>query len=151
MSGPPTLHLVCGLPGSGKSTLAAQLEIEHRALRLTPDVWMSRIVGEGYDEARRAAVEAVQWDIAARALELGVNVVLENGFWRKAERLAYRDRAAALGARTVLHPLIVPKDELIRRLARRNANPPRHTFAVSSEDLSAWYEAFEPPEPGELA
>lgn len=150
MSGAPTLHLVCGLPGSGKSTLAARLEAEHRALRLTSDVWMARIVGDGYDEAARNAVEAVQWDIAARALELGLDVVLENGFWRRAERLAYRDRAASLGARTVLHALVVPKDELIRRLVLRNAALPPDTFAVSPQDLSDWYDAFEAPQADEL-
>lgn len=76
----PTLHLVCGLPGSGKTTLARALEQDLPALRLTPDEWMARIVGDGFDETKRAAVEAVQWDVAARALALGVDVVLENGF-----------------------------------------------------------------------
>src|SRR5258708_5633784 len=71
-----TLHLICGLPGSGKTTLAKQLERDLPALRLAPDEWMARIVGDGFDDAKRAAVEAVQWEIAARALSLGINVSL---------------------------------------------------------------------------
>lgn len=50
----PTLHLICGLPGSGKTTLAKQLEHDPPALRLAPDEWMARIVGDGYDEANAA-------------------------------------------------------------------------------------------------
>lgn len=60
-----------------QATLAKELEGKHSALSLTPDEWMARIVGNGYDEARRAAVEAAQWEIAARVLKLGVNVILD--------------------------------------------------------------------------
>src|SRR5438067_1710096 len=94
----PTLILICGLPGSGKTTLAVEIERERNALRLTPDEWMEAIVGDGYDEARRAAVEGVQWEIAARVLTLGLDVVLDWGFWSRAERDDYRARANALGA-----------------------------------------------------
>ncbi len=96
----PILHLICGLPGSGKTTLARRLERDLPALRLAPDEWMARIVGDGYDESKRAAVEAVQWEIAARALSLSVDVILENGFWSRSERDDFRARAAALGADT---------------------------------------------------
>jgi hypothetical protein len=75
-----TLFLLCGLPGSGKSTLAKKIERERPALRLTPDEWMERLVGHGYDEEKRSAIEALQWDIAQRALSLGIDVILESGF-----------------------------------------------------------------------
>src|SRR5260370_40596523 len=114
------LHLICGLPCSGKTTLAKELEGRLPGLRLAPDEWMAGIVGDGFDEAKRAAVEAVQWEIAARALSLGVTVILENGFWSRQERDGYRTRAAALGADAKLHFLDVSRDELLRRLALRN-------------------------------
>jgi hypothetical protein len=69
----PVLHLMCGLPCSGKTTLARSLERDLGALRLCPDEWMTRIVGDGRDEAKRATVEAVQWEVAARALTLGLD------------------------------------------------------------------------------
>ena len=90
MTALPTLHLVCGLPGSGKSTFAERLARDERALWLSPDLWMSRIVGDGYDEAKRAAVEALQWELAERLLVLGVDVILDNGFWSR--RTAGRSR-----------------------------------------------------------
>ncbi len=146
----PILHLICGLPGSGKTTLARRLERDLPALRLAPDEWMARIVGDGYDEAKRAAVEAVQWEIAARALGLGVDVILENGFWSRRERDDFRARAAALGADTKLHFLDVPRDELLRRLALRNAAVPPDAFRVNEAQLDLWSRSFEPPTPDEL-
>jgi predicted kinase len=146
----PVLHLICGLPGSGKTTLAKQLERDLPALRLAPDEWMARIVCDGYDEAKRAAVEAVQWEIAARALTLGVDVILENGFWSRNERNDFRARAAALGAETRLHFMDVARDELLRRLAMRNAALPPNTFRVSAAQLDQWSKSFEPPTADEL-
>jgi len=146
----PTLHLVCGLPGSGKTTLARRLERDLPALRLAPDEWMARIVGDGSDEAKRAAVEAEQWEIAARAINLGIDVILENGFWSRSERDDFRSRAAALGAKTRVHFLDVSRDELLRRLALRNTALPPDTFRVSDAQLETWSRCFEPPTPDEL-
>ena len=99
---PPTLFLMVGLPGSGKTTLAKQLAVEHKALRLTPDEWIPVLYGDGLGQAMldsvRDPVEAMQWQVAAQALALGVNVILDFGFWGRGERDEYRARAAALGA-----------------------------------------------------
>jgi len=146
----PTLHLICGLPGSGKTTLARRLEAELPALRLAADEWMARIVGDGYDQAKRTAVEAVQWEIAARVIILGVDVILENGFWSRRERDDFRSRAAALGAKTKLHFLDVGRDELSRRLAVRNAALPADTFRVTKDQIDMWSKHFERPSANEL-
>jgi predicted kinase len=146
----PVLHLICGLPGSGKTTLARQLEISLPALRLAPDEWMSRIVGDGFDDEKRAAVEAVQWDIAGRALSLGLTVILENGFWTRQDRDHFRSRAAALGAQIKIHFLDVPHAELSRRLAQRNLTLPPDTFRVNQSQLDSYWKMFEPPSPDEL-
>jgi predicted kinase len=146
----PTLHLICGLPGSGKSTLAKELEAKHPALRLTPDEWMDRIVGDGYNEEKRAVVQAIQWEIAQQALRLGVDVILENGFWTRTERDGFKATAATLGATTKLYFLDVPRDELVRRLKQRNENLPPHTFPVKESDLDHWITQFEAPMEDEL-
>ncbi len=146
----PTLHLMVGLPGSGKTTLAKKLEQELPAMRLTPDEWMARVVGDGYDEAKRAIVEAMLWDIAAQGLRLGIDVILDFGFWARVERDDYRARAAKLGADTKVHFLDVSLEALSKRLTLRNAALPSDTFHIEPTDLEAWSVLFEPPAADEL-
>ena len=150
LGGMPTLFLVCGLPGSGKTTAARELEREHNAVRLAPDEWMARIVRDGWDHERRDAVEKVQWQLAQRLLSLGQNVVLENGFWRRTEREAYRAAAAELGADSKLIYCTAPHDELKQRLLTRNADLPPDTFSVTPEQLDEMVPHFEPPGEDEL-
>jgi predicted kinase len=149
-----TLFLMCGLPGSGKTTLAKRLERERDALRLTPDEWIARLFGPTLTPPAldwcRDPVESVQWEVAERALRLGVNVVLDFGFWSHAEREEFRARAAALGAGSEVHFLDVPREELSARLAARNAEPPPGTFRVSEAQLDAWWKVFEAPTADEL-
>ena len=150
-----TLLLMCGLPGSGKTTLAKRLELERDALRLTPDEWIARLFGPTLTPPAldwcRDPVEAIQWEVAERALRLGVNVILDFGFWSRAEREEFRARAAALGAGSEVHFLDVPREELSVRVAERaGADPPPGTFRVTDAQLDAWWKVFEPPAEDEL-
>jgi predicted kinase len=149
-----TLHLVVGLPGAGKTTLAQRLERELPALRLTPDDWIRPLYGQELAPAQldavRDPVETVQWAIAARALELGVSVILDFGFWTRGERERFRTQAAELGAGSAVHALVLPEAELWARLQARNATRSPHTFRVSREQLGTWWALFEPPDADEL-
>jgi predicted kinase len=149
-----TLFLMCGLPGSGKTTLAKQIESERDALRLTPDEWIARLFGQSLTPPAldwcRDPVESVQWEVAARTLSLGINVILDFGFWSRTEREEFRARAAALGAGSEIYFLDVPRAELSARLAARNVELPPGTFHVTETQLDAWWQVFEPPTPDEL-
>ena len=154
MSGVATLHLMCGLPCSGKTTLAREIEVRRHALRLTPDEWIARLHGarlsdEALDMARDP-VEGALWDVAARVLALGVDVILDFGFWTRAERDQFRARAARMGVRSELHLAQAPEAELLRRLAVRNAALPEGTFRIDPARLRDWIGRFEPPDHGEL-
>jgi predicted kinase len=144
-----TLHLMVGLPCSGKTMLAKKLEHERSALRLTPDEWQIGLFGQDAKEsehnARHSFIEAMLWNIASRALELGMNVILDFGFWAQEEREDYRLRAKRLGASSEIHFLDVPEEELLRRLAIRNSQPSQESFHISEEAMKPWIEFFQKP------
>lgn len=149
-----TVFLICGLPGSGKTALANQLELSRPALRLSPDEWIAALLSDATDIAERdrlqSLVESLQWETARRVLVLGVDVVLEWGFWSREERARYRADAEALGARVELRYLAVERDELWARLSKRNATLPPGTFVVTEDQLGLWWSQFEAPTADEL-
>jgi predicted kinase len=106
---------------------------------------MIRLGSDGYDAATRAAVEAIQWEMAQQLLALGVSVILESGFWSRQERVEFRTRAAELGADSKLVFLDVSRDELARRIAQRNASVPSGFFVTDEADLDCWVALFESP------
>ena len=149
-----TLHLMVGLPCSGKTTLAKQIEQEHSALRLNIDEWHVRLFGQDAQapehDARHSLIEAMLWNIASRALELGTNVILDFGFWAREEREDYRSRAKHLGASSEVHYLDVSADELLRRLEERNSRPSQESFLISKEAMKPWIAFFQKPTLDEL-
>lgn len=149
-----TLHLMVGLPCSGKTTLARELETTCSALRLTPDEWQLRLFGQDAEDpehdARHSLIEALLWEVASRALVLGTNVILDYGFWAREEREDYRLRAKQLGASSEVHFLDVPPEELLRRLARRNAERSLTSFYIPEAMMQPWIGFFQKPTPDEL-
>jgi predicted kinase len=151
----PTLFLIGGLPGSGKTRLAKELEGSEKALRLCADEWLHLLAHNPADSTEmdrlRPIVHLQLWDLATRALEIGVNVSIERSFWTRELREEYRLRAQALdGVRVKLHVLEMGFEELWARLIERNANLPPGTFAVTRQDLERFWSWFEPPTKQEL-
>lgn len=149
-----TLHMMVGLPCSGKSTEARRLAKALPALLLSPDGWHLRLYGSDLDDRalhdiRHGTVEALQWDLAVQALSLGVDVILDYGFWAREEREDFRARARAAGAKTMLHPQEPPREELLRRLDARNANLPEGVFLIPRETMEGYMAVYQPIEADE--
>jgi predicted kinase len=156
-----TLHLIVGLPCSGKTTLARQLEAKYSALRLTTDEWHVRLFGHDYwddmteaeertHDSRHESVESIMWDVAARVLVLGVDVILDFGCWVRSERDEFRSRTRALGADFKIHFVDVPEEVLFERLKARNQMQAAETFFIPKAKLEEWIQIFEPPSSEEL-
>jgi predicted kinase len=144
------LYLICGMAGSGKTSVAKQLETSFSAIRFSPDEWIEIVIKDETDKMEldrlRAPIEALQWGIAKKLLQHGISVILENGFWSKEERLAYLAKAKEFGAAVELHYLNVPKDELWRRLQKRNEVASGDSFRVTEHELETWLSWFAPPD-----
>jgi predicted kinase len=149
-----TLFLIGGLPGAGKTTLARALEQSESALRLDADEWVLALAtnpADGEETARlRPIIHEQLWALAARALTLGTNVILERSFWTRQTRESYRLRAQVLGIRVELRLLEAGLEELWARLIERNANLPPGTFVVTRQELERFWSWFEPPTAAEL-
>jgi predicted kinase len=150
-----TLHLMVGLPCSGKTTLARQLQAELQALRLTPDEWQIALFGQDAEDPdhdrRHGIIEALMWNAAEQALRLGTSVILDFGFWTREERDDFRARAARLHVDFAIHYTPCPPDELLRRLAERNAFLPPGAFTIAEDALRGWIKQFEAPDDAELS
>ena len=144
-----------GLPCAGKTTLAKKLEIELKALRLTPDEWQRHLFGQDathpeHDE-RHSKIEELLWKVAVSALGLGTDVILDFGMWTRIERDDFRARAAALGATTHIHFLDASDEELFARLEVRNKGAADEITHIPPSMLKEWIPMFQAPDAEELA
>src|SRR5262245_19221938 len=97
----PILHLISGLPCAGKTTYAEQLKEERDAAHLCLDRWLITAYGRypvemvGYAEhARRVyALRELVWAAAAEFLRRGIDVILDDGFFRRHDRETHIARA----------------------------------------------------------
>jgi predicted kinase len=104
-----------------------------------------------WEEEARNRLEQALFDMALRVLALGTNVILDFGVWSRSEREDFRGRAAAIGARSELHFVDAPLDELIRRVHARNAALPPGTYPITEQEMREFATWLERPEEDEWA
>ncbi len=86
-----------------------------------------------------------------RFCRLGLSVILDFGLWARIERDEMRSVARGLGVGVELHYLVVPADELWRRIDARNSQPPWDCYPIHRADLDRWLPLFQAPDAAELA
>lgn len=122
------IHLVVGPVGAGKSTYAIALANETRALRLTLDDWMARLfrpdrpagdVMPWYVARAQRCVDQI-WEVTREATHRGVDVVLEIGLIRRADRDRFYCRVDAAALDLTVHVIEAARDVRRRRVVARN-------------------------------
>jgi predicted kinase len=146
----PTLFLTVGLPGTGKTTAARRIEVENEALRLTKDEWVKALYGHANPPSAQDVIEGRLIQIGLRALELGINVVIDYGLWGRDERSALRQAAADRGAMVEMRYFELTPAEQRTRVDQRQAEEPHTTWQMSDEELLDWAANIDIPTPGEL-
>jgi predicted kinase len=90
------------------------------------------------------------WRVAARALSLETNVILDFGFWAKEERDDFRSRARQLGARSEVIFMDVGEGELMKRVKIRNENLTNEIHYIPEDMMKTWIGFFQKPDINEL-
>ncbi len=141
--------MICGFVGAGKTTFARKLEEETGAVRITKDEWLVSIFGNNpakdtfkdYDDR----VTRLAIDFAFRLVAAGVDVIIDDFSWIKADRKEMRERILRAGAKPVLYFVDKPIEEMRRRVAERSKNPPADSFVISDELFSFYLDYWQPP------
>ena len=120
----PTAHLICGFIGSGKTTFACALEADRNAVRFTHDEWMVRLHGHNppadkFQEYYKQVSDLI-WADALAALTQGQDVILDFGFWKKADRDDARNKLA--GYDHELYLVVCDEETAWSRIEARNKN-----------------------------
>lgn len=149
----PINYMLCGLTGSGKTTYAKKLQRENPDLvRLSVDEIVFKLHGrygidypeDKYFDYYKPAVE----EFDRRLIDLLKNrrsVILDTGFWTKAERNKYKKLIEENGGEWRLIYFKISPKELAKRLEERNKRADANALTVTKEALNDFIARFEEP------
>jgi len=155
----PTTHLISGLPCSGKTTYAAALKADRNCVLFSLDRWLITAFGRysiadvGHEEHTRRvlACRELIWDSASELLRRDVDVILDDGFFLRENRIRYVQMSNALGASATIHYMDTPASAIRERLADRNAHLPPFNFHIDPATLEGFFRLYEIPTQSEGA
>lgn len=146
------VYLICGVICSGKSTLAREMARRQRAMVLSCDA-LTKALGDDLGKRHDAVAKRVQEYLKRQAAELvglGLDVILDWGFWRAADRSEITRFFDARGIAHEWHYIDVDQARLTRNIESRNAHPGKSDYIVDQGLLDKCLSAFEPPAPEEM-
>mgnify|MGYP003303386906 CR=1 FL=1 len=127
--------LICGKICSGKSTYAEQLRIQNNAVLLSTDEITLALFGQHCGDKHDDYVERTQNYLFNKSLELievGINVILDWGFWLKEERDYARGFYNSRNIEYEFHYIDISDETWKSRLKKRNSE-------IAAEETSAYY------------
>ena len=127
--------MTCGKICSGKSTYAQKLRVERNAVILSVDEITLALFPEGAGEMLDTYVERAEELLYRKTLEIivtGTNVILDWGFWTRAEREYARNFFGENGIHCELHYLKISDELWQERIEKRNG-------LIAEGKVSAYY------------
>ena len=116
--------LLCGKLCCGKTTYAEQLRAQNKAVLLSIDEVMLTIFGQYTGDKHDEYAARTKKYLFAKSLEIietGTTVILDWGFWRKAERDFTREFYTARKIECEFHYIDIADETWKARVAKRNA------------------------------
>jgi predicted kinase len=147
-----TVHLLFGPTGAGKTTYGRELAAERRAALFVLDEWMQTLFmmdapappALDWMLARVERTETQIWAVTRQLISLGTDVILELGFFTRAQRDRVRQLAADAAIEVVPHVLEVAREVRRERVRRRNQGST--TFSIEVDDATFdWAESYYEP------
>ena len=129
------IFLICGKICSGKSTYSEKLRKEHGAVLLSVDEITLNLFGQHCGDEHDNYVERTEkylFEKSLEILEVGVNVILDWGFWTKEERDFAKQFYNSHNIEYEFHYIDISDEVWNQRLAKRNAE-------VLKNETSAYY------------
>ena len=129
------VHLICGKICTGKSTYAEQLRVQNHAVLLSTDEITLALFGQHCGDKHDDYVERTQnylFNKSLELLEVGINVILDWGFWLKEERDYAREFYNSRNIECEFHYIDISNETWQTRLKKRNSE-------VLSKETSAYY------------
>ncbi len=129
------VYLICGKICSGKSTYAEQLRVQNNAVLLSTDEITLALFGQHCGDNHDDYVERTQNYLFNKSLELievGINVILDWGFWMKEERDYAREFYNNRNIECEFHYIDICDETWRARLKKRNSE-------ILSKETSAYY------------
>lgn len=128
-------YLICGKICCGKSTYAEQLRILNNAVLLSTDEITLALFGQHCGDKHDEYVERTEKYLLNKSLELiqkDINVVLDWGFWTKAERESVKEFYKSRNIECELYYIDISDETWKARLKKRNSE-------VLAEETCAYY------------
>ena len=148
------LHLIHGFVGAGKTTFARQLESDISAIRFTHDEWMVKLYGHNPPEDKfaeyHARISSLIWELTTKLLHLDRNVILDFGFWSRADRDEARFKASQAKAEVQLYFVTCSEKVMRDRVAKRNKNLSDDSLQIDEHAFNLFkhrYKALDDDEP----
>ena len=117
------VFILCGKICSGKSTYSQKLRKDKKAVILSVDDITLTLLGQNGGNTLDVYVEKLEQYFFQKSVEIvetGINVILDWGFWTKAERDFAKEFYGSRGIEYELHYISISDEEWYRRLEKRN-------------------------------